>query len=125
VKSSAQIRGGGNDHSLDGIEITSIIYEFDWGVVIMRKKDKKKKKVHGVDWSTYGFSWLDMETDPVTGVTEITGWGGYDKEEIEEIAKMWNACVRVMDLWKSELIEPDQSYARKKRVPKEWQEEWQ
>jgi hypothetical protein len=87
-------------------------------------KDDKKKRVMGIDVARWGMSWVDMETDPKIGKTEITGWGGYSDDEIQEFAKLWGACIHIMETFEPELIEPDPAYARKKRVPKEWQEEW-
>ena len=84
-------------------------------VEFYKKKDKKKKDKKTNDWSD-----VNTVDQPIIPMKENNGY------KITSVAFEWQAYG--WDISRNELIlmvNPDESYARKKRVPKEWQKEWQ
>ena len=70
------------------------------------------KKFYGVDWGEeVPFTWVEMIHNPETGITTVTG--ASDDRTLED----WQ------DTFHNHKIEvPDKVT---KKIPKEWQEEWQ
>ena len=98
------------------------------GMVDMTKKKKKPKKTN--DWSdvnTIAPPIIPYKDEERYKITSVILEFDIDTEAMAGGAWMdWREATRRYQESKNTMVViPDESYARKKRVPKEWQKEWQ